>query len=95
MNADTITQLRAAVRGRILTADDADYDRARRVWNGMIDKRPRVIVQATSAEDVAPTIALARQTGLPLAIRGGGHNVAGDGTVDDEILLDLGRLNRG
>lgn len=93
MNADTITQLRAAVRGRILTADDADYDRARRVWNGMIDKRPRVIVQATSAEDVAPTIALARQTGLPLAIRGGGHNVAGDGTVDDGILLDLGRLN--
>ena len=75
----------------ISPADD-DYEAARRVWNGMIDRRPRVIVQAAGPEDVAPTIALARSTGLPLAIRGGGHNVAGNGTVDDGIVLDLGRL---
>ncbi len=59
----------------------------------MIDKRPRVIVQAAGVEDVAPVIALARESGLSLAIRGGGHNVAGNGTVDDGILLDMGRLN--
>jgi FAD/FMN-containing dehydrogenase len=93
MDAGSIAQLRAAVRGPVLTAGDAAYDEARRVWNGMIDKRPRLIVEAMSADDIAPTIALARQTGLPLAIRGGGHNVAGNGTVDDGILLNLGRLN--
>jgi len=92
-DGDPIDTLRAEVRGRVLTASDPDYDEARRVWNGMIDKRPGVIVQAVSADDVAPTIAFARASGLPLAIRGGGHNVAGNGSVDDGIVLDLGRLD--
>jgi len=92
IDAGSAGRLRAAVRGRVLTADDADYDAARQVWNGMIDKWPLVIVQAAGVADVGPTIALARETGLPLAIRGGGHNVAGNGTVDGGILLDLGRL---
>ena len=92
-DARATAKLRAAVRGRVLAPDDAGYDEARRVWNGMIDKRPRLIVEAVSAADVAPAIALARETGLPLAIRGGGHNVAGNGTVDDGILLDMGRLH--
>jgi FAD/FMN-containing dehydrogenase len=92
-DADATAKLRAAVQGRLLAPADADYDEARRVWNGMIDKHPRLIVQASGVDDVAPAIAFARETGLPLAIRGGGHNVAGNGTVDDGILLDLGRLN--
>jgi FAD/FMN-containing dehydrogenase len=91
-DAGTIEKLRASIKGRVLAPGDADYDESRRVWNGMIDKRPRLIVQASGAGDVAPAIASARETGLPLAIRGGGHNVAGNGTVDDGILLDLGRL---
>src|SRR3990172_5385532 len=93
VDAGTISKLTATITGRIIAPDDADYNEARRVWNGMIDKRPRLIVKAASAADVAPTIALARDTGLPLAIRGGGHNVAGNGTVNDGILLDLGRLH--
>ena len=92
-DAPATAKLRAAVRGRVVAPGDADYDEARRVWNGMIDKRPHLIVQASGAGDVAPTVAFARETGLPLAIRGGGHNVAGNGTVDDGILLDMGRLH--
>jgi FAD/FMN-containing dehydrogenase len=93
MISTTAPALRSAVSGRIVTPTDADYDDARAVWNGMIDRRPRWIVQAASPADVPPTIAFARASGLPLAIRGGGHNVAGNGSVDDGVVLDLGRLN--
>ena len=101
MTADTpasttttaLAALRTRVTGRILTADDAEFEAARHVWNGMIDRRPLVIVEAATTDDIAPTIDLARATGLALAIRGGGHNVAGNGTVDGGIVLDLGSLD--
>ena len=93
LSADRITMFREAGHGHVLEPGDPGYDEARLVWNGMIDRSPRLIVQATGVDDVAPTIALARETGLALAIRGGGHNVAGNGTVDGGILLDLGRLD--
>jgi len=89
---DIATMLRNAVGGRVLSPGGADYDDARRVWNGMIDRHPRAIVEAASADDIAPTLAAARTSGLPLAIRGGGHNVAGNGTVHDGIVLDLGGM---
>jgi FAD/FMN-containing dehydrogenase len=93
MTTETDTaELAPAVRGRVVRPGDPDYDEARAVWNGMIDKRPVLIVQAAGVDDVAATIALARRTGLPLAIRGGGHNVAGNGSVDDGIVLDLGAM---
>jgi FAD/FMN-containing dehydrogenase len=90
---DDLEALERSVAGRVITTADDDYDAARPVWNGMIDRRPGAIVRAADAADVAPTIAFARSSGLPLAIRGGGHGVAGNGTVEDGIVLDLGGLD--
>ena len=88
----TMAGLRAEIVGTLTEPDDGGYEDARRVWNDMIDRRPVAIVRAADVGDIAPTIRLARDLGLPLAIRGGGHNVAGNGTVDGGIVLDLGGL---
>ncbi|MBU4517721.1 MAG: FAD-binding oxidoreductase [Proteobacteria bacterium] len=90
---DDVDELRRQVSGRVLTADDGDFDLARALWNAMIDRRPVVIVRARHIDDVAPTIAFARARGLDLAIRGGGHNVAGNGSVEGGVVLDLGDLH--
>ena len=79
----------AEFRGALIEPGDAGYDEARAVYNGMIDKRPALVAQCAGADDVARIIAYARESGLPLAVRGGGHNGAGLGTVDDGIVLDL------
>ncbi len=83
---------RDRLAGSVIGPDDPAYDEARRVWNGMIDRRPTHIIRAAGVEDIRSTIARARELGLPLAVRGGGHNVAGNGTVDAGIVLDLGGL---
>jgi FAD/FMN-containing dehydrogenase len=91
--AGNVAGLRDAVTGTVVLPGDVGYDEARAVWNGMVDRRPTAVVRAASAEDVAPVIRFARAAGLPLAIRGGGHNVAGNGVVEGGIVLDLGGLN--
>ena len=87
--AVSIPDLRAAVGGRVITPDDGDYDEARTVMAGGIDRRPLVIVRPANADDVAHVVTLARDTGLPLAVRSGGHSGAGHCVVDDGIVLDL------
>jgi len=89
----TATELRSEIAGTVLEPGDPDYDRARAVWNGMIDRRPALIVRAASTDDIAPTVRRARTLGMRLAIRGGGHNVAGHGTVEGGLVLDLGALD--
>jgi FAD/FMN-containing dehydrogenase len=89
MATATPTELRDRVRGATITADDEGYDEARKVYNAMIDRRPRVIVQAANADDVVAAVNFARANDLPVAIRGGGHSVPGFGTADDAVVIDL------
>lgn len=87
-----LDRLAAQVTGRLLTPGEADFDEARAVWNGLIDCVPYAIVRAADLADIPPVLETVRETRLPLAVRGGGHSVAGLGTIDDGIVLDLGDL---
>lgn len=92
LSADLVDELSRAVIGTVITAAHPRYDEARAVWNAMVDARPAVVVRVADEGDVAPVIAFARAHGLALAVRGGGHNVAGRGTVDGGLVVDLGDL---
>jgi FAD/FMN-containing dehydrogenase len=82
-------QLANDINGRIITPDDGDYDQARTVFSGAVDRRPAMIVRVADAGDAARVVAHARETGAELAIRGGGHSMAGHGVSDGGIVLDL------
>jgi hypothetical protein len=84
-----ISELRAALSGRVITPDDAGYDAARTVFYGGIDRRPALIARVANAADVARVVAFARASGLTLAVRSGGHSVAGHSVSDGGIVLDL------
>jgi len=85
----TIENLAAGLRGNLIQPSDDGYDTARKVFNAMIDKRPAVIVQCADVADVIAAVNFGRDTGLAIAIRGGGHNGPGLGTVDDGLVIDL------
>ncbi|TLZ77052.1 MAG: FAD-dependent oxidoreductase, partial [Methanobacteriota archaeon] len=77
------------LHGGVVRPEDEGYDDARKIWNAMIDRRPALIVRCRDAEDVTRSIAFARNHGLPLAVRGGGHNVSGNALCDDGLVIDL------
>jgi FAD/FMN-containing dehydrogenase len=88
----TVRELELGLAGSVVGPGDQDYETARRTWNHAIDKRPALVVQAGSTDDVSRTVRFARSEGLPIAVRGGAHSVAGFSTCDDGIVIDLGQL---
>src|SRR5689334_2781070 len=84
-----ISDFAATFRGDLLSPSTPGYDDARKVWNGMVDRRPAHIARCKSVADVQSTIRYARENNVTLAIRGGGHNAAGLGVCDDGIVVDL------
>jgi FAD/FMN-containing dehydrogenase len=92
IDAAKLDELAEAVTGRVLQAGAEEYDDARRVHNGLIDRRPAVIVRCRSAADAAAAVRFARAQGLQISVRGGGHNVAGRAVVDDALMIDLAEM---
>ena len=87
-----IDGLKAAIRGEIVLPADAGYDGARSIWNAMIDRRPAVIVRCAGTADVMRSVTFAREQRLALAVRGGGHNIAGSAICDDGLVIDRSGL---
>ncbi len=92
MPAESIDQLKSSFRGELIQPADAAYESARKVYNGMIDKRPRLIARCVDVADVMAAVNYGRENDLLTAIRGGGHNGAGLGTCDDGLVIDLSRM---
>ncbi len=89
LSALQLAELRRVLNCPILTGNDQGYGQARRVWNGMIDRKPSVIVRPTSIADVIQSVRFAREQGIAASVRGGGHSVAGKSVADGAMMIDL------
>jgi FAD/FMN-containing dehydrogenase len=89
ISQDMVSALRAKVRGTVALPGEDGYEAARTIWNGMIDRRPALVVRCLGAADVINAVNLARDENLLLAVRGGGHNIAGNAVCDGGLLIDL------
>ena len=85
-------ELAASLRGELIAPADAGYDEHRKVWNGSIDRRPALIARCAGTDDVIAALRFARQTGLPLAVRGGGHSFPGHSVCDGGVVIDMSSL---
>ena len=94
LSNETINSFRESFQGTVITAEDNDYDEARKVWNGMFDKYPLLIARCLSASDVINAVNFARTNNLLTAVRGGGHNSAGNATCDGGIIIDLSLMRK-
>src|SRR4051794_27352527 len=90
--AKAVSQLGSTFSGQLLQPGEAGYDDARRVHNGMVDKRPALIARCQGTADVVDAVKLARGLGLEVSVRGGGHNVAGRAVVEGGVMIDLARM---
>ena len=94
VDADAARRLGREIAGSVVQPGEDAYDEARRVFNGMIDRRPQLIVRCANEADVATAIAFSREHALAVAVRGGGHNVAGNAVVEEGLVIDLSRMRR-
>lgn len=89
---ETLEQLRTALRGQAVTEGDPGYDDARTIWNAMVDRKPGLIIRALGASDVRHAVNLAREHGLLMSVRSGGHQIAGHAVADGTLMLDLSQM---
>ena len=92
MNHETIENFRKNLRGAVIGRSDPGYDEARKLYNGMIDKRPLLVARCADAADVIAAVNFGREQAIPIAVRGGGHNGPGLGSVDDGLMIDLSTM---
>ncbi|QNI05950.1 FAD-dependent oxidoreductase [Mycobacterium kubicae] len=94
ISADELAQLSDRLTGDVVHPQHPDFHSARRIWNYMIDRRPAAIIRCGNDTDVATAIAFARERNLALAVKGGGHSVAGHSMIDDGVVIDLCRMRQ-
>ncbi|MGH8828020.1 MAG: FAD-binding oxidoreductase, partial [Jiangellaceae bacterium] len=94
MTTATINRMRHRLDGQLLLPSEVGYDEARAVWNAMVDRRPRMIVRCASVGDVVTAVRTARELGLEIGVRCGGHSVLGLGVPDDGLMIDLTPMGR-
>ena len=92
LSKSALDEMKAALRGQLYVPGDTGYDEARSIWNAMIDRRPAAIVRCAGVADVRYAVGFARDNGLLLAMRGGGHNIAGSAICDDGLVIDLSAM---
>ena len=92
ISKETTESLRKKVKGQIVRPSDTNYDEVREIWNAMIERRPALIVRCAEAGDIAHAIAFARENGLEISVRGGGHNIAGNALCDNGVMIDLSTM---
>jgi FAD/FMN-containing dehydrogenase len=89
LGSDTVADFRQTLRGNVCLPQEAGYDEARTIWNAMIDRHPGAVVRCRGAADIVAAVRFAREHGLLLAVRGGGHNIAGNAVCEGGLLIDL------
>jgi FAD/FMN-containing dehydrogenase len=92
LDSSSLEELKKSLKGELIRPEDSGYDEARSIWNAMIDKRPAFIVRCAGIEDVKKAVIFARDNNLLTAVRGAGHNIAGNAVCDDGIVIDLSQM---
>jgi FAD/FMN-containing dehydrogenase len=90
----TIEDFKASLRGELIQPEDEAYDTARKIWNGMFDRKPAIILRCVGTSDVISAVDFARDKSLLISVRGGGHHVAGTAVCDDGMMIDLSLMRR-
>lgn len=93
LQSEVVSELRSKVKGEVLLPGESGYDAARTIWNAMIDRKPVIIVRCAAVEDIVHSLALGRDHGLLVSVKGAGHNIAGNAVCDGGLMIDLSAMN--